>query len=227
MPAPLVTAALIGAGANALSSLFGYSSAAQEREAAAQRRQQATQQVNSWEQEANRILAEAQGNTVSLSNPTDLATYQALKAGYDPSSYIYQFDPFDKSSYNVEDYLNPAREQIIADLQKSVQNTAAGAGLGHSSGALEAINEATLSKSQELYDKAYDRMNTERNFDYGAYTDYINQKQQQLNSLQQGVLGQMNALRGDIQFDQQQLDNYYANKLNLGNTLAQTRASLV
>ena len=225
--APLIAAAAIGAGAQALSSLIGYSSAAQEREEAARRRQQAAQQVNSWQQEANRILAEAQGNTVSLSSPTDLATYQALKAGYNPSSYVYQFDPFDKSNYTVENYLNPAREQIIADLQKSVQNTAAGAGLGHSSGALEAINEATLKKSEELYDKAYDRMNTERNFDYGAYTNYINQKQQQLNTLQQGVLGQMNTLRGDIQFDQQQLDNYYANKLNLGNTLAQTRASLI
>lgn len=227
MPAPLVTAALIGAGANALSSLVGYSSAAQEREAAAQRRRQATQQVNSWEQEANKILEDAMANNIQLSSPEDVEAYQALKAGYNPSDYVYDFDPFDKSSYNVEDYLNPARDQIIADLQKSVQNTAAGAGLGHSSGALEAINQATLNKSEELYDKAYDRMNTERNFDYGAYTNYINQQQQRLNTLQQGVLGQMGTLRGDITFDQQQQDAYLANKLNLGNSLAQTRASLV
>jgi hypothetical protein len=67
----------------------------------------------------------------------------------------------------------------------------------------------------------------ERSFDYGAYTDYINQKQNQLNALQQGVQTQMASLRGDIQFDQQQQDALLANRLNLGNALAQTRASLV
>ena len=106
-------------------------------------------------------------------------------------------------------------------------SSAAGAGLGHSSGALEAIAQNTAAKSEELYDKAYERMLGERSFDYGAYTDYINQKQNQLNALQQGVQTQMANLRGGIQFDQQQQDALLANRLNLGNALAQTRASLV
>jgi hypothetical protein len=84
-----------------------------------------------------------------------------------------------------------------------------------------------LDKDESLYDKAYERMLGERSFDYGAYTDYINQKQNQLNALQQGVQTQMASLRGDIQFDQQQQDALLANRLNLGNALAQTRASLV
>lgn len=217
----------ITAGAGLLGALINKSSADAEARRQEARRERATKQINSWESEANKILEDAMANNIQLSSPEDVEAYQALKAGYNPSDYVYDFDPFDKSSYNVEDYLNPARDQIIADLQKSVQNTAAGAGLGHSSGALEAINQATLSKSEELYDKAYDRINTERNFDYGAYTNYINQQQQRLNTLQQGVLGQMGTLRGDITFDQQQQDAYLANKLNLGNSLAQTRASLV
>lgn len=220
-------AAGITAGAGLLGALINKSSADAEARRQEARRERATEQINSWESEANKILEDAMANNIQLSSPEDVEAYQALKAGYNPSDYVYDFDPFDKSSYNVEDYLNPARDQIIADLQKSVQNTAAGAGLGHSSGALEAINQATLNKSEELYDKAYDRMNTERNFDYGAYTNYINQQQQRLNTLQQGVLGQMGTLRGDITFDQQQQDAYLANKLNLGNSLAQTRASLV
>lgn len=220
-------AAGITAGAGLLGALINKSSADAEARRQEARRERATKQINSWESEANKILEDAMANNIQLSSPEDVEAYQALKAGYNPSDYVYDFDPFDKSSYNVEDYLNPARDQIIADLQKSVQNTAAGAGLGHSSGALEAINQATLNKSEELYDKAYDRMNTERNFDYGAYTNYINQQQQRLNTLQQGVLGQMGTLRGDITFDQQQQDAYLANKLNLGNSLAQTRASLV
>lgn len=220
-------AAGITAGAGLLGALINKSSADAEARRQEARRERATEQINSWESEANKILEDAMANNIQLSSPEYVEAYQALKAGYNPSDYVYDFDPFDKSSYNVEDYLNPARDQIIADLQKSVQNTAAGAGLGHSSGALEAINQATLNKSEELYDKAYDRMNTERNFDYGAYTNYINQQQQRLNTLQQGVLGQMGTLRGDITFDQQQQDAYLANKLNLGNSLAQTRASLV
>ena len=220
-------AAGIAAGAGLLGALINKSSAAAEARRQEARRERATKQINSWESEANKILEDAMANNIQLSSPEDVAAYQALKSGYNPSDYVYDFDQFDKSAYNVEDYLNPARDQIIADLQKSVQNTAAGAGLGHSSGALEAINQATLNKSEELYDKAYDRMNTERNFDYGAYTNYINQQQQRLNTLQQGVLGQMGTLRGDITFDQQQQDAYLANKLNLGNSLAQTRASLV
>lgn len=229
--APAIAAALIGGGASLLgtgiSSWINKSSADADRREAAKRRQVANQQISNWEGEANRILEEAMKNNVSLSSADDLNTYQQLKQSYDPSKYVYNFDQFDKSNYNVEDYLNPARDQIISDLQKSVQNTAAGAALGHSSGALEAINQATLNKSEELYDKAYDRMTAERNFDYGAYTNYINQQQQRLNAMQQGVLGQMQNLRGDITFDQQQQDAYLANKLNLGNALAQTRASLV
>lgn len=220
-------AAGITAGAGLLGALINKSSTDAEARRQEARRERATEQINSWESEANKILEDAMANNIQLSSPEDVEAYQALKASYNPSDYVYDFDQFDKSAYNVEDYLNPARDQIIADLQKSVQNTAAGAGLGHSSGALEAINQATLDKSEELYDKAYDRMNTERNFDYGAYTNYINQQQQRLNTLQQGVLGQMSTLRGDITFDQQQQDAYLANKLNLGNSLAQTRASLV
>ena len=230
--APIVAAALIGGGAglagDLVSGITGAYGASQERKAAERRRQQANQQISAWEQQANRILEEAARGQTQLSSPSDLAAYQALKSSYDPSAYIYtDYEPFDKSQYNVEDYLNPAKEAILADIRRQTMSSAAGAGLGHSSGALEAIAQNTAAKSEELYDKAYERMLGERSFDYGAYTDYINQKQNQLNALQQGVQTQMANLRGDIQFDQQQQDALLANRLNLGNALAQTRASLV
>ena len=229
---PITAAALIGGGAglagNLVSGITGAYSASQERKAAERRRQQANQQISAWEQQANQILEEAARGQTSLSSPSDLATYQALKASYDPYKYVYtDYEPFDKTKYNVEDYLDPYKDAIMEELAKGVKNTAAGAGLGHSSGAIEAYNRAAVEKYGELYDKAYERMLGERSFDYGAYTDYINQKQNQLNALQQGVQTQMASLRGDIQFDQQQQDALLANRLNLGNALAQTRASLV
>lgn len=228
---PLTAAALIGGGSSLLgtgiSAWINKSSADADRREAAKRRQLANQQITTWENDANRILEEAMAGNVSLSSPSDLAAYQQLKQSYDPSKYVVDLKPFDKSSYNVEEYLNPNRERILGEVTKAISNRMGGQGLGHSYGAAEAIGEGILAKDEELYDKAFERMQSERNFDYGAYTDYINQQQQRLNAMQQGVLTQMQNLRGDLTFDQQQQDAYLANKLNLGNTLAQTRASLV
>lgn len=224
---PEVAAALISGAGGLIGSGIDAYSAYKDRKAAERRRKEANRQLSAWETDANRILDEAMRNNVSLSTPGEVESYQRMKSSYDPSKYVYDFQPFDKDSYHVEDYLNPQREAILADVAKGVQHTAAGAGLGHSSGALEAITQGIVNKDEELYDKAWDRLNTERNFDYGAYTDFINQKQQQLQNIQSGILNQMNLMRGDIQFDQQQQDALTANRLNLGNTIAQTRAQLV
>lgn len=220
-------AAAISGGAGLVGDIIGAYGASQERKAAERRRKQANQQIGSWESQAQAILNEAMNNNVSLSSEGDLDTYQALKRSYDPSKYIYDFEPFDKSNYHVEDYLNPQREAILSDVAKRVQNTAAGAGLGHSSGAVEAIAEGLINKDEELYNQAREQMNTERSFDYGAYTDFINQKQKQLDTLQSGALQRMGLLRGDIQFDQEQQDALLANRLNLGNAVMQARAQLV
>lgn len=225
--APELAAAAVGGVSSLIGSGINAYSAYKERKAAEKRRKEANKQLSAWETDANRILDEAMRNNISLSTPEEVESYQRMKASYDPSEYVYDFQPFDKDIYHVEDYLNPQREAILADVAKGVQHTAAGAGLGHSSGALEAITQGIVNKDEELYDKAWDRLNTERNFDYGAYTDYINQKQQQLQNIQKGILDQMSFMRGDIQFDQQQQDAMTANRLNLGNTIAQTRAQLV
>ena len=225
--APELAAAAVGGVSSLIGSGINAYSAYKERKAAEKRRKEANQQLSAWETDANRILDEAMRNNISLSTPEEVESYQRMKSSYDPSKYVYDFQPFDKDIYHVEDYLNPQREAILADVAKGVQHTAAGAGLGHSSGALEAITQGIVNKDEELYDKAWDRLNTERDFDYGAYTDYINQKQQQLQNIQNGILNQMSFMRGDIQFDQQQQDAMTANRLNLGNTIAQTRAQLV
>ena len=224
---PEVAAALIGGAGSLIGSGIDAYNAYKERKEATKRRKEANRQLSSWESQANAILdAAMQGNT-KLTDTGDVERYRRMRSSYDPNKYVYDFEPFEKDIYRVEDYLNPNKDAILADVAKTAQHTAAGAGLGHSSGAMEAINQAIINKDEELYDKAWDRLNTERNFDYGAYTDFINQKQQQLQNIQSGILNQMNLMRGDIQFDQQQQDALLANRLNLGNTIAQTRAQLV
>lgn len=237
MAAPVIAAG-IGAAATLGSALYNaYQSNKEakrqaevaEKELAAREaaKKKAGEYISSWESEAGRILDEAEKGTVSLSSPDALSRYQALRDSYDPYAYAPEYERFDKSSYNVEDYLNPQREAILQDVAKGVQHTAAGAGLGHSSGAFAAITRAQVEKDESLYDKAYERMLGERNFDYGEYTDYINRQNQRMQQLQQGVLGQMESLRGDITFDQQQRDAQLANRLGLGNTLMQSRAQLI
>lgn len=226
--APVLAAAAVGGISSLIGSGINAYSAYKDRKEARKRRKEALGQLSGWETEANRILEEAQNSGITLTSPQDAASYQKMREGYDPSKYVFtDYEPFDKTQYNVEDYLNPAKDAILADIAKQTQHTAAGAGLGHSSGALEAITQNVMNKSEDLYNDAYNKMVGERNFDYGAYTDYINQKQKELDTLQQGTLNQMNFLRGDLLFDQQQRDAMTGNRLSLGNTLAQTRASLV
>ena len=237
MAAPVIAAG-IGALATIGASAFGASQARKEaerqerqaeRELAAREaaKKKAGEYISSWETEAGKILDEAEANGIQLSSPGDIEAYRRMRASYDPTRYAPEFEKFDKSQYNVEDYLNPQREAILQDVATGIQHTAAGAGLGHSSGAISAITRGIVDKDESLYDKAYERMLGKRNFDYGAYTDYINQQQQRLDRMQQGELAQMEQMRGDILFDQQQRDAQLANRLGLGNALMQSRAQLI
>jgi len=219
--------AIAGAVGGLASALINAHSAEQDRKAAQKRRNQANQQISAWQQQAEQILNESEANRTQLSDANSVSRYKALRDSYDPSAYVYEPKKFDKGAYSVEDYLNPNRDAILEDVAKASQHTAAAAGLGHSSGAIEAINKSILEKDEELLKEARQEMKDERSFDYGMYTDYINQQQKKLDSMQQGYRTQLETLRGDITFDQQQTDATLQNRLALGNAIAQSRAQLV
>lgn len=219
--------AIAGAVGGLASAAIGAYGAAQERKAANRRRAQANQQISAWQQQAERILAESEAGRTRMSDADALNRYKALRDSYDPTAFTVEPEKFDKSAYSVEDYLNPNRDAILADVAKTTQHTAAGAGLGHSSGALEAITKNVIDKDEDLLREARQEMKDERSFDYGMYTDYINQQQKKLDSMQQGYRTQLDMLRGDIAFDQQQTDATLQNRLALGNAIAQSRAQLV
>ena len=190
-------------------------------------RQSASNSIDNWNTDANILLNNYEVNQQKFSNDGDLEKYQQLKDSYDPNDYVYDFDEFDTSKYNVEDYLNADKDSILADIAKASQATAAGSALGHSAGAQAIANKAVASKSEELLNNAYERMNTEKNFDYTAYNNYIQNMQNKLNTLNSGVQTQMNNLKSDLQFDQEQEAQNVQNRLSLGNSVAQSKASLV
>ena len=222
-----VIAAGIAAGASLGSAAINAYSAWQDRKDAEKRRNQANDQIDAWQLEANRILNESEANRTRLTDDGSVDRYKELRDSYDPSAFTLEPQKFDKSVYRVEDYLNPNRDAILEDIARASQHTAAAAGLGHSSGAVEAINKSILEKDEELLKEARQEMKDERSFDYGMYTDYINQQQKKLDTINQGYRTQLDTLRGDITFDQQQTDATLQNRLSLGNSIAQSRAQLV
>lgn len=196
--------------------------------------------LNAWNREATKNLDNQQksldalvSGIESLSNPNSVKQYQDMRDSFNPNDYTVKSGTFN-NSYNVEDYLNPQKEAILSDVVKAVQNTAAGAGLGHSSGAIQNMTNAAIDKSEQIYNDAYSKMTDQRNFDYGSYTDFINQQQQNLDRIANLRQQQMTNLRGDIQFDQQNRQNAYGmqndlnqSRLSLGNSIAQSKANLM
>lgn len=190
----------------------------------------ARKEIDNWHDWAQKYLEDQYGQNTRLSSAGDVARYQSMRDSFDPSQFVISdadLRSFNKNNYNVEQFLNPNREAIMDDVAKTAQHTAAGSALGHSSGALTSINRSLMDKDEQLYRDAREQMNQERNFDYGMYTNFINQQQQRLNALRQGYVDSMNNLKGDIQFDQQQKDNYTNNVLSLGNSTVQSKAALV
>lgn len=225
--APAIAAAIIGAGATIGSSALSAYNSYQDRKDARNARDKANEQIDEWQKEAEQILKEYNAGRTTLSSPDTVTKYTQMRDSYDPSNYSYGVERFDKSTYSVDDYLNPQKDAILEDVAKAVQHTAAGSGLGRSSGAFKAMNRAAVEKSEQLYDKAYERMAAERDFDYGEWTNYINQVQKKLDTEKQDYKDQLEMLRGDIEFDQSGTDAATQSRLSLLQSLAQSRAQLV
>lgn len=139
-------------------------------------------------------LEEYYNNRGSLGSEADVNTYKNIIANYNPEDYVY--DDYGKFSdeYNktVNDFVNPYYDQIIKSTSDSLQHTAAGAGLGRGTGAALNIAQGVAEKEDELYKTALDQYNTDREQAYNEYSDYIKNKQAQLDALNKAKAYQMN-----------------------------------
>lgn len=117
-----------------------------------------------------------------LGTAQDAKDYRAAIAGYDPSSFAYTPDKTFDQTYTKtrDDFINPYYDQIIGDTAATVQHSAAGAGLGRGSGAAASIADAIVKKNEELYRDAQDMFESDRNFEYTKYNDYITMMQNNL-----------------------------------------------
>lgn len=138
-------------------------------------------------------LEEYYNNRGSLGSEEDVNTYKNIISKYKPEDYVY--DDYGKFSdeYNksVDDFVNPYYDQIIKSTANSLQHTAAGAGLGRGTGAALNIAQGVAEKEDELYKTALDQYNTDRTQAYTEYSDYIKNKQAQLDALNKATQTQM------------------------------------
>lgn len=121
-------------------------------------------------------------NRGSLGNKQDATDYRAAITGYNPEDFSYTPErTFDQTYTKTrDDFINPYYDQIIGDTAATVQHSAAGAGLGRGSGAAASIADAVVKKNEELYRDAQQMFESDRDFEYGKYNDYITMVQNNL-----------------------------------------------
>lgn len=201
--APVIAAALIGAGASLASSGISAYSNYKSQEAQMKARQQAAaelrQQGQITDREYQSIINDIKSyytNRGSLGTKDDVNQYKQAIEDYNPEDYasidysnIANADANGNFVYDKtkEDFLNPYYGRIIGDTANQLQHTAAGAGIGRGTGAALNIAKGVSEKSDELYRTAMQDYQNERNFDYQKFQDAINNNWKQLNALRSGT----------------------------------------
>ena len=204
--APVIAAAIIGAGASLASSGISAYSNYKAQQAEMNARKDAAKELRAQGQ-----ITDAEYNSVinsinqyyntrgSMGTQNDVNEYKQAIANYNPEDYA-AVDPGFNWSGTKEDYLNPYYGKIIGDTANSIQHTAAGAGLGRGTGAALNIAKGVSEKSDELYRTAMADYQNERDFQYKKYQDAIRNNQNYLTALREGnefKIGLMGNLASD------------------------------
>lgn len=192
--APLIAAAIIGAGASLASSGISAYSNYKSQQDQMEAREKAAKELKARGQitdaEYNNIISQIKqyyDTRGSLGTQSDVNAYKKAIEEYNPSDYAYKPGKFDwDQEHSKEEYLNPYYGRIIGDTANQIQHTAAGAGLGRGTGAALNIAKGVSEKSDELYRTALQDYNTDRTFEYQKYADAIRNNQNYLDALRQG-----------------------------------------
>lgn len=230
-------ASLVGTAVNAMTASDQASAERRARRKAAEKLLEQKQITETQYDDLIKDIDEYYATRQSLGNKEDISTYRDLMKGYDPDEYVFDLDKYGsfdiKYDKTKEDFLNPYYNQIIGDTAATVQNTAAGKAMGHSTGAANAIAKAVAQKEDELYKTALNEYNIDRNQSYKEYSDYITRMQEQLNAQREGKqyqLQQYGNLANDYLNTQDQymrdLMQAKSDKLGTSNQYAVSMASL-
>jgi hypothetical protein len=95
----------------------------------------------------------------------------------DPESLKFSYDK------TVNDFLDPYMGNVIDASNAKVQHSAAGAGLGRSTGAAKAISENTAREYDRLYNTALNQYNTDRSQAYNEFQGYLDNANKMIDTL--------------------------------------------
>lgn len=122
---------------------------------------------------ANNGVTEATGGKQSVGNYVN-----ALKS-YDPEDYTYDVTEFEYGK-TADDFYNENADRILADVAKTTQQTAAGAGVGRGTGAAQQIASDQVAKNEELWNDAQSAYNADRAQAYSEWSGYTQAKQNEM-----------------------------------------------
>ena len=192
---PMVT---LGTGiAGALGGLFTSLSEADSEEEKRKILEQAAETYNTDLDGIVSSLEQFYNENPSIGSADDITKYKELVADYDPNEFVYDFEDFDSSGYNINDYYAPNRSAVLQNTADMAQATAAGQGVGRGTGAVNNIASALVDKNEELAKNAQDAMNQDRQFAYQIWNSNIQNNQNRLNQLKSAYTTQMD-LYGDL-----------------------------
>jgi len=167
------------------------------------------QKIQNWDNQVYKRMAEA--GMGEIDPVTGEFVYSDQKFNYDK---------------NVEDFLNPYMGNVINASNAAVQHSAAGAGLGRSTGAAQAIAENTAKQYNDLYNTALNAYNQDRTQAYNEWSKYLDQSNQRLNTLlsaDQWGISQEKQLAQDVM---EMAGEQASNMAGVNRERAQTQAQL-
>lgn len=161
---------------------------------------QAKEQFNLTQDEVEQLMRDYYDNPDNfLGTQEDVAAYRKAIADYDPEKFVGDFDEFNYGK-SVDDFVNPYYDKIIGDTTKQIQHSAAGAGVGRGTGAVNAIATGVAQKENELFNTALNQYNTDRSQSYTEWAGNIDKMQQRLNQLKAATDTKLN-LQGNLSAD--------------------------
>lgn len=120
---------------------------------------------------------------------------------------------FDKDAYDVNDYYDQNRQQIVNAAQNDALGAANVSGSVMGSGAVGNMLSAAVSTEKDLADKAYNRMTADRSFDYTLANNTANQRME-------AVKNKLSALGSAYQQDTADQENLFSTIANLNQSKA-------
>lgn len=137
---------------------------------------------------------------------------------YTAQKYEYQND--------IDDFLSPARNMRVNQAMNAIQNSRANAGNMFSSDTMNEMNNKAQLMASEEWDKAYNRMQNDKNTDLNAWKVNADEQREQYKSQLERSKDLLNLANSDRNNLFTASQNYYNNLVNNNTAAMSTQAGI-